>query len=265
MNLVQLVQDVCFEAGINGAAGITDVTVLTGRQLQVLQWVNKAWMQIQRRHDIWKFMRFTLSFQTVNNQWQYNGGGNESTAPVSPLVVTGTTPQILQTAPPLHRLVKDSFRIYDNVAGIQTEVRLQFTEWDPFRELFRFSAVQLQQRRPTYISHMPNRDVALALVPDVGAGSGYTVYGDYYTKPQPFVTQPGSVGGVTWTVGQINAQAPWFPEEFHEVITWLAVWRYGGFAEANAIYVNAMNQAKQIMTALAKDQLPDPEEAAPLA
>lgn len=257
MNLLALLQDTCREAGISGYQGITDVTTVTGQQARALEWVQKAWMEIQRKHNNWRFMRFTATFATVQGQWQYNGGGNESTATASPLVTANSPALVNGVAPAMHRLKRDTWRIYDNVAGQATEVRLSAThDWDTFRELFRFSSVQFQQSRPTYIAMLPNNDVALAMVPDNGAGSGYTAYGDFYIRPARFAAPPSST---------LNAATPWMPEEYHELIVWLAVYRYAGFQEATSQYVHAKNMADPIWNAIQNDQLEDADDFSPLA
>lgn len=248
--LLELVQATCREGGISGWATITDVTMLQGQQQQALNWVQGAWMAIQRMSDVWAFMRKQLSFLTVQGQYNYSGGYAYSIAPLTPNVLANSPLVVNGAAGALHKLVDGSFRIYDNVSGIGTETRLNHTTWDAFRELFRFSNVQLQQNRPYFISITPEKDIVLALQPDNGQGSGYTVYGDYVVRP------------TLMTVA--NSTVPWMPPEYHELITWYGVWRYGGFQEATAQYVNAMNQAKPILQALRNDQLPRAQAAAPL-
>lgn len=257
MNAVQLLQDVCQESGISGWQGISTTVGVTGQIARALEWVQKSWMSVQRASDMWQFMRFTATFSTVNGQWQYNGGGNESTAPTSPLVTANSATLINGVAPQLHSIVENSWRIYDNVSGIATEIHLNSAhDWDTFRELFRFSNIQLQTGRPTYITIMPNRDIALALIPDAGQGSGYTIYGDFYSKPQRLGILPGNTS--------IDETVPWMPEEFHELITWEAVYRYAGFQEAGAQYVHAKNMAQDLWQALKDNQLPNVEPEGPL-
>ncbi len=53
---LELVQRTASECSVS-LTGPSAVTGQTGRLGQVVNWVNSAWMDVQTRHDDWKFMR----------------------------------------------------------------------------------------------------------------------------------------------------------------------------------------------------------------
>jgi len=236
VTFLELVQDACRYAG--GVSGVpASIEAVTGDHLRVRGWVNQAWLWVQRKHADWKFMRREFSFQTTAGQGDY------------------TVAQVLANEPADERTVARwgfwppvvPLRYYLTSAGQATEQWVTPWAWDDFKEVYRFGAQASQQGAPLNAAVKPDKSLAFGFIPD----AAYTISGDYWLAARPMAIDDAAVPGS-------------LPEEYHELLVWLAIWRYGGYDESSATYTHAVNMASPILDALERDQLPDLEDARPL-
>ncbi len=70
MNFIQLVQRAWVECHGSGGGPAT-VAGVTGHQLNFVNWVSDAWLEIQKEHSEWSFLKTNGSFQTISAQENY--------------------------------------------------------------------------------------------------------------------------------------------------------------------------------------------------
>jgi hypothetical protein len=139
-------------------------------------------------------------------------------------------------------------RFYLTSAGQSGEQYVTSMAYDDFREIYRFGSQATAQGQPFNVAVKPDKSMAFGFIPD----AIYTISGAYWLAPRNMDIADDSVPGT-------------LPEEYHELLMWLAIWRYGGYEESSPTYTHAVNMASPILDALERDQLPDYEDARPLA
>jgi hypothetical protein len=213
---LQICQDFREEAGITGS-GPVSVTGQTGEMLRVVNWVKKAYRDIQNRHANWDFLRFDFTFQTIAN-----------------------TPTYLPTAVSLDELAtwkKDSFRIYLTATGVADEQWLRCWDWNELRDTYLIGTSSIQTGRPTEFAIKPDKSVVLWPKPD----AVYTIAGEYFKRAQTMTA---------------NADEPLLPDEYHDIIKWRAMMYYGAQEGATEVYAQGRGEYAGMMSALRRDQLP---------
>lgn len=213
---LEICQDFREEAGITGS-GPAAVTGQTGEMLRVVNWVKKAYRDVQNRHPNWDFLRNDFTFQTIVSTSTY-----------------------LPTAISLDELgmwKRDSFRIYLTATGVADEQWLRHWNWDEFRDAYLIGPSQNQTGRPTEFAVRPDKSVVLWPKPD----AVYTVAGEYFKRAQEMAA---------------NADEPLLPEEFHDIIKWRAMMYYGAQEGAPEVYAQGKDEFSRMMGELRRDQLP---------
>ena len=160
MTYLELVQALVREAvGLSGT-GPTTVAGQTGDMRRAVDWVARAYQDIQNLHADWRFLRRDVSFTTVAGTQTYN------------------------PADDIGEWKRGTFSQYRTAQGFGTEVDLSEYEWDDFRDQFLFNAIRSQQGFPTAIGFGTDRALHLWPIPDDG---GYTITGEYYRVPHVMV------------------------------------------------------------------------------
>lgn len=219
MNFLQLCQQAREDCGISGT-GPTSVSNQSGEYLRIVNWVNKAWEDIQNWNENWEWMRKEFTLQTVASQREY----------LPSAAVTDHS-----------RWHGDTLRIYKTAEGQGTEQYLAEMGYEDFRNSYQFGAMNTLTGRPMVFAERP-RDLALLLgaIPD----GVYTVYGEYQQAAQRMVANADVPGGGA------------FPAEFHQMIVDRAVMKYAAFEGAGALYGTAQVDFKERMRGLEKAKLP---------
>lgn len=219
---LQLCQDVARESGTVSGTLPTAVTSQTGRLLKIVEWVDQAWVDIQRLHENWRWMQGEFSVAITAGTARYTAAG---------LGITD-----------LRRWRKDKKRtsyrphtIYLTSSGVSDEGALLEMSWEEWRTIY--GRGSQTNNRPTRYAISPANEFCLGPVPD----DDYTVQGEY-DKASTRLTADGDT--------------PAMPSEFHELIVWKALAYLAAFDEARDQFTTAMLNYERILFDLRKDQLP---------
>lgn len=204
------------ECGIT-SGDLTTLTGLTGKNLQIKNWYNRAWMDVQRKHFNWEWMRSSFSFATVQNQQEYT---------------------VAQTnAANYGRWIPETFRTRITTQGYTTELWMFEWDWEQFRNLYIFGAQRTVAARPYVFAIKPNKSICLGPLPD---GLGYTVIGDYFTAALPLVN---------------DSDVPALPDQFVDIIMHKTKMYYGQEEGASEVYSSGMSDFSRMLAELECDQL----------
>ena len=150
MNYLALCDKLLKETGLSDQ-GVASVVGQTGLNRKAVDWINRAWTEIQNLND-WSFLWQTESFSTVNGQQNYD--------PVSNLALS----------PALNKWVTGSVRITDSG---QTGY-LTYVPWATW------SRTTFSSGKPTSFTIRPDNKLSFNTLPD----AVYTISFDYYRTPQ---------------------------------------------------------------------------------
>ena len=193
---LQLANTLRIEAGVSGPA-LTTCQGQSGEMLRLVNWIAGAWMDIQRKHTDWEWLRLKFSFQTniVTNQQIY-----------APLTDCGIAN--------FGDWKRDSLRIYTTSIGYGNEMILPFCDYDDFRNLYMYGSNRANYMRPSMYSVDPQKNIVLGGPPDL---TGYTINGEYYQVATPLVN---------------DADVPILDSQYHDAIVWKALIKYGEYEAA---------------------------------
>lgn len=230
MNFLELAQTTVERCGIQGSTTSPSTVVSqVGEMGRVVNWVNDAWVDVQRKHTSWNFRRGDFSFNTVAGTYVYA------------LASCG-----LEANTELTKWLPRTFRRYLTSGGVATEQPMVEWPYEAFRDLYEF---QSGQSGPPCVFAAREKDRALLLGPNPDAI--YTVRGQYVKA------------ALKMTVA--DASEPSIPTEFQMLIVYKAMMKYASYeaapevmAEASAAYSSLMADAEMAL-------LPPIEMAEPLA
>ena len=154
MNYLALCDKLLKETGLSDQ-GVSSVIGQTGLNKKSVDWINRAWTEIQNLND-WNFLWKTSSFNTVNGQQNYDPVDN------------------LALSPTLHKWVHSSVRI-SVTGGTGYLTYVPWTTW--VRTTF-------SSGKPTSFTIRPDNQISFNTLPD----AIYTIYFDYYRTPQQLST-----------------------------------------------------------------------------
>ncbi len=150
MNYLALCDKLLKETGLSDQ-GVSSVVGQTGLNKKAVDWINRAWIEIQNLND-WDFLWQTSTFNTVSSQQDYD--------PVSNLALN----------PTLNKWVSSSVRITDDgVTGY-----LVYTPWADW------SRTTFSSGKPSGFTIRPDNKLSFNTLPD----SEYAIDFDYYRSPQ---------------------------------------------------------------------------------
>lgn len=233
-SFLQICVDTARECRIASAPG--GVTGNTGVLDDVVNWVKNSWKEIQMRHSDWRWMRRRFTFNTVAGTDSYAYGS--VTDAISSAAITRFGGWWLQ---------KNGFSnctIYLTSAGVGGEGYLIFLEWDDFRRIYRKGTQNNSQ--PFHISIDPQNNLVLGPKPD----GIYTIQGEYQHSPQVLAA---------------DADIPEMPTQFHDLIMYRAMEKYGISNGATEVFNRGQLEGNRIMHALELNQLEPTGWGPPLA
>lgn len=108
----------------------------------------------------------------------------------------------------------------DMFIGFLSEVNMEYLEYDLWRDAYQFGALREVQTRPLVITITPNKAIGLGPFPV----TGYTIVGDYYSKPIILAN---------------DADVPALPDKFHLAIVYAAMKAYGQYEAAPDVLARA--------------------------
>ena len=195
MTFLELCKRVRQECGVAGDGPITTVNQ-TREMKRIVDWTSQAWVDIQNARADWEFMRSSVTFNTMAGQQIY--------APGVDIPITD-----------FKKWRNESFRQYLQSAGVATEIILgQYLSFSEFRDFYMLGSRRLVTGRPLYITITPDRHLAFGFTPN----DTYVTTGEYYRKAQVLAA---------------DTDVPQMPEDYHMLIVYGAMKKYGMFEVAN--------------------------------
>ena len=205
------------EAGI---AGGDPTTVLnqTSRRKKMVDWVEKAWEDIQLMRPNWNFMWEEFTFNTIASQRDYLASS-----------VGITDMKLWDTG---------SFLIYETALDENDQNELLFKIYSRWRGEHRRGMNVRPDDRPQNFTILPNNKVRFEPRPD----KIYTIDGEYKRNTQELVE---------------NTDVPTnFPEDFHMMIVWRALVYYCQRYEVPYVIDEAETKFSDLLYRLELEQLP---------
>ena len=154
MNYLALCDKLLKETGLSDQ-GVSSVIGQSGLNKKAVDWVNRAWTEIQNLND-WDFLWNTSYFSTVIGQQNYDPVDN------------------LALSPALHKWINSSVRITQS-SGTGYLTYVPWATW--VRTTF-------SSGKPTSFTIRPDNLISFNTLPD----EIYTIYFDYYRTPQQLST-----------------------------------------------------------------------------
>jgi hypothetical protein len=215
---IQLVQDLKREAGVSGAVP-SAVTSQPAEIDRLVNWILKAYTDIQNKHTDWQFLRADVSIDATASTSTY----------------TATDAGIANL---FGEWIMDSFRIFRADLGVTDEQVVDACSWDAMRDGYLIGAQRTSAGRPTRIAQKPDQSLALWPLPD----QSYTVVGEYYKTAQTLTA---------------TTDVPVFPGKYHDMIVWRALMYYAGYESAPELYAVGQKEFNRLMTRMEGAQLPE--------
>ena len=199
MNFLELAQETRRLSGVGGT-GPVNVETATGMELKITNYVSNAWIDIQTHPKNWKWMweDFSVDLQP--------GPG---TQPLQTILNTREY-QLVDC----DKILVTTFRSYLTSLGVTDRQRMTWTPWRRFRK--RYGVVDETANRPIQASRAPNGDLVLYPKPD----DVYSIEFQSFRRPQ---------------ILTVNTDEPEMPSEFHMLIVYEALKRFGKAENAEEI------------------------------
>ncbi len=226
---LDLVQRLGVEAGISDDPIATTIGV-SGQQLTLCNMINEASLEIQRLHNDWEFMRVSpgVSFTTIADQMLY------------------TPAQTGIVAADLTRWLLHTFRIYNTSVGTPSEIRMDFLEFDDWRDLYQMGSMRTARVMPMDFSVAPNLSIAIPC-----PLAGYTITGDYIMAPVGFAED--------------DTYEPPIPKKYRMAIVWKALLQYSVDESAPEVYAKGSTGYDSLVKKMEIEYLPGISFAGPIA
>ena len=231
---LKLAQDYAREARFAQlSASISTVIGQTGRNLEAVEAIKEAYIDIQNRYFNWRWMEHRFSLQTVadTGTYAYTDATDEATASA----IDRFSHWIFDDMQPL--------TVYLTSGGVGSEHDLVAIDWDSFRWLYRRGTQNAQY--PQHYSIDPQNNLVFGPIPN----GIYTISGSYQRGPQLL---------------ELDADVPDMPAQYHNLIWAYALEIYGLNHAANNILVKSARLAKRRMRQLEGNQLPAIPTAGPM-
>lgn len=214
LDLVNLMK---FECGVTGADLLT-LSGQSGEMLNLIRWINSAWIDIQSKRQDWPWMRRSCSFTTTAGKAIYS----QTDCNISDL---GTWD-------------RNTFRNYLTVVGQRSEIYMGYTPYESWRNQYQYGNMRFTQTRPIEVTVTPDFSLGLGPVPL----DGYTITGDYYRIPSELIE---------------DSDIPSIPTQFQLAIVYRAMMSYGGMEAASEVYQRGETEFKIIMNRMGVNRLPE--------
>lgn len=235
---LELANKLASESGASGAASaISAVTGQTGQALRIVNWIALAYTEIQRRHDQWRWLRSTFTVDTVASDDTY-AYGDVTDSRLSAVITRFARwwPHDEQGAA--------NFKRYLTASGVGVETWMTYLPWSYFRSIYKIGT---QNNGPIiHFTIDPQNNIVIGPKPD----AIYTVTGEYQMAAQVLAA---------------DGDTPEMPANFHDLIVYRAMEKYGRFYAAGEVLERGEVEGGRLMRQLERDQLPAISLAEPLA
>ncbi len=199
MNFLELAQETRRLSGVGGT-GPQNVASATGIELKLVNYVSNAWIDIQAHPKNWKWM--WRDYEVLRDP----GPGSD------PLQTILNTTEYQLTG--VDKIRVGTLRSYQTSLGIDDRQRMVWVPWRQFRN--QTGIVNEQANRPIRVSRKPTGELILWPKPD----AIYSIEFEHFKKPQILAA---------------NEDVPEMPEEFHMLIVYEALKRFGKAENAEEI------------------------------
>lgn len=225
MNFLTLTTRLRRKCRVTGTGPIT-VIGQSEEYARLVDFINEAWMQIQRKRTDWQWMRNSMTFPTVAAQAEYT---------LAQIGSTGTN------FSDFGNWALESFRSYPTATGVSAEIEMGHLNYLYWRDIYLYGANRSVEQWPNEFTVLPALGIGLGPVPAVG----YTISGDYYKAA---------------TEMTLDADIPSLPTQFHMAIVYRAMMFYGVSEAAPEIYDEGATEFNRIMVQIEDQQLPEMQE-----
>ena len=217
MNFLQLAQRLRQECGIAGT-GPQSVINQSNEARRLVDYVADAWVEIQKLHDAWLFMRA---------EWTSDIAANAAQITLADAGIADT----------FKKWDTETLRCFRTSIGSADDMWLVEWDWPVFRDTYRFG--QQVPGRPVVFAVKP-ADKSLQLGP--AADVAYTVYGEYWKRPVRLA---------------LDADVPAVPDDHHMTIVYKAMEYYGLYESASEVLERGRRGYGAGLTSLEREYLPD--------
>lgn len=210
MTFLEIVNRIKRQCGVQGS----QLTSFANRPEEILRlsdWANEAWMDIQLMYADWTWMRSSFSFATVSGQAAYTPAQAGITS--------------------FGRWKPETMRTYVTATGTATELFLSIMDYEVWRNIYLFGTQRNVFLRPVDVAVMPSKSLAFGPIPT----AGITVTGDYYVKATEMVAE---------------TDEPAMPSQFHMLIVYMAMMRYGEYEAASEVFQAGQRGARKLKSEL---------------
>lgn len=235
---LQLVNSLASEAGVTGAASsVSSVTGQTGQALRLVNWVKQAHTEIQNRHQNWRWMRSKWTVPTVIGTASYAYGACTDSR------LSATISRFKRWIP-FDDSGATNIKRYLTSGGVAGEGWMTFLPWSYFQAIY---GLGVQNNGPIiHVTIDPQNKIVVGPAPD----AVYTVSGEYQMSALVF---------------SVNGDTPEFPSDFHDLVLYRAMEKYGLYYAAGEVLQRGQLEGSRLMRQLEADQLPQINLGAPLA
>ncbi len=230
---LQLCQAVRRDCSVTGT--LSTVVGQSGMLERVVEWVALSYLQLQNKHNDWRWLRYGWTVNTVADDDTYAYGDCTD----------------ITTSSAITRFQEWAIRDRDNPpkcylqsAGVGTEYWLTYVPWPQFRIVYKKGTQN--SAAPQWISTDPQNNIVLGPAPS----AVYVVSGEYQRSAQ---------------VLSADGDTPEMPSDFHDLIYYGAMEMYAGHTGAQEKLFRVKNERPRLMRALERNQLPEVGVAGPLA
>jgi hypothetical protein len=193
---LELAQE-CRSLSGTGGTGPVDVTTATGIEARIVNYVKNAWIDIQTHPKKWKWM------------W---GDYLAPTPGGAPLQTILNTRDYVLTGVKSVRV--KSFRSYLTATGTGDRQRMVWAPWQHFQA--RYGVVDESANRPIQVTRKPNGDLVLYPKPN----DIYSIEFEFFSTAQ---------------ILALNGDVPNLPSDYHQLIVYEALKRFGKAEDAPEI------------------------------
>lgn len=234
---LSLCQDLCRECDIaSGEDAISAVANQSGELQRIVKWVANSYTELQNRHQgQWRWLRHGFTVDTTEDDDTYAYG--DVTDTTTSAAITRFSRWYLEDC-------EDPPKIYLTSSGVGTQNWLIYTPWEWFKTIYRIGSQN--SGYPAHITVDPQNNLVIGPKPN----GVYTITGDYYRSAQVLAA---------------DDDEPEMPPQFHQLIVYMAMAKYGGFESAQEVIYRAQNEGGPLLRQLEANQLPPMRLAGPLA
>ncbi len=238
---LELCQDFCLEADIAGGTAVPlSVTGQTGELARVVTWIKDAYVEIQNKHGhSWRWQKREFEVTTVasTNKYAFSDAAVKDVTTGSPVAITRFSAWHLGDS-------IDPPKSYLTAAGVGTQNWMIWAPWEWYRQIYKIGAQN--DGYPAHITIDPQDNLVIGPAPN----DVYTISGQYYQGSQ-VLTADGDV--------------PEMPSQFHKLIVYRALEKYGYFESAQEVTARATKEGNRLMRQLQINQLARMRMRGPMA